>query len=64
VLEITKLADQEGPNTIATRSLGDQNLLLVDEGHRGMSGKEEGVWFERRKRSVRERLHLRVLRHL
>ena len=28
VLEITKLADQEGPNTIATRSLGDQNLLL------------------------------------
>lgn len=50
VLEITKLADQEGPNTIATRSLGDQNLLLVDEGHRGMSGKEEGVWFERRRK--------------
>ena len=50
VLEITKLADQEGPNTIATRSLGDQNLLLVDEGHRGMSGKEEGAWFERRRR--------------
>ena len=48
VLEITKLAEQEGPNTIATRSLGDQNLLLVDEGHRGMSGKEEGVWFTRR----------------
>lgn len=48
VLEITKLADQEGPNTIATRSLGDQNLLLVDEGHRGMSGKEEGAWFSRR----------------
>ncbi|UZJ41422.1 DEAD/DEAH box helicase family protein [Prosthecochloris sp. SCSIO W1101] len=48
VLEITKLGDQEGPNTIATRSLGDQNLLLVDEGHRGMSGKEEGVWFKRR----------------
>ena len=48
VLEITKLAEQEGPNTLATRSLGDQNLLLVDEGHRGMSGKEEGVWFTRR----------------
>lgn len=48
VLEITKLADQEGPQTIATRSLGDRNLLLVDEGHRGMSGKEEGVWFSRR----------------
>ena len=48
VLEITKLAEQEGPNTFATRSLGDQNLLLVDEGHRGMSSKEEGAWFTRR----------------
>ncbi len=48
VIEITKLADEEGPNTIATRSLGDQNLLLVDEGHRGMSGKDEGAWFSRR----------------
>ena len=48
VLEITKLADKEGPNTIETRSLGDQNLLLVDEGHRGMTGKEEGAWFTRR----------------
>ena len=48
ILEITKLADQEGPNTIATRSLGDQNLLLVDEGHRGMSGTQEGAWFTRR----------------
>lgn len=52
VLEITKLADQEGPNTIATRSLGDQNLLLVDEGHRGLSGKDakknENAWFRNR----------------
>jgi len=48
VLEITKLADDDGPNTIATRSLGDQNLLFVDEGHRGMSGKQEGAWFARR----------------
>ncbi|GLR62934.1 DEAD/DEAH box helicase family protein [Marinospirillum insulare] len=48
VLEITKLEDKEGPNTIATRSLGDQNLLLVDEGHRGMSGNEQGVWSRRR----------------
>lgn len=48
VTEITKFGDSEGPNTIATRSLGDQNLLLVDEGHRGMSGKEEGIWFQRR----------------
>lgn len=47
MLEITKLADQEEPNTIATRSMGDQNLLLVNEGHREMSGKEE-VWYTRR----------------
>lgn len=52
VLEITKLGDQEGPNTIATRSLGDQNLLLVDEGHRGLSVKDakknENAWFKNR----------------
>jgi len=48
VIEITKLADTDGPNTIAARSLGDNNLLFVDEGHRGMSGKEEGAWFKRR----------------
>lgn len=52
VLEITKLANQDGPNTIATRSLGDQNLLLVDEGHRGLSGKKvkevETAWFKHR----------------
>lgn len=52
VLEITKLGDQDGPNTIATRSLGDQNLLLVDEGHRGMSGKnakkDESTWYKNR----------------
>jgi superfamily II DNA or RNA helicase len=48
VMEITKLADLEGPSTVETRSLGDHNLLLVDEGHRGMSGKEEGAWLTRR----------------
>ena len=52
IIEISKLQEQEGPNTIATRSLGDNNLLLVDEGHRGISGqnakKEESAWFRRR----------------
>ncbi len=52
VLEITKLANKEGPNSIATRSLGDQNLLLVDEGHRGLSGqnvkKNENAWYKNR----------------
>lgn len=51
VVEITKLGDKNGPKTIATRDLGDQNLLLVDEGHRGLSGnkaKDEGAFFSRR----------------
>jgi hypothetical protein len=52
VIEITKLGDKEGPNTIATRSLGDHNLLLVDEGHRGLSGKsaktDENAWYKNR----------------
>ncbi len=48
--EITKLGDTDGPNTIATRNLGDQNLLLVDEGHRGMGSKEEHGWFKSRAR--------------
>ncbi|MFK5953862.1 MAG: DEAD/DEAH box helicase family protein [Desulfobacterium sp.] len=52
VLEITKLGDKEGPKTLAARSIGDQNLLLVDEGHRGLSGKnakrDENAWFKYR----------------
>jgi superfamily II DNA or RNA helicase len=48
ILEVTKLADKNGVKTIATRNLGDQNLLFVDEGHRGMSSQDEGVWFRRR----------------
>jgi len=52
VLEITKLGDKEGPATFATRNLDDNNLLLVDEGHRGLSGKnvkaDENAWFKNR----------------
>lgn len=48
--EITKLGDADGPNVIATRNLGDQNLLLVDEAHRGMGSQEERGWFRSRAR--------------
>jgi len=52
ILEITKLAEKDSVQQIATRSLGDQNLLLVDEGHRGISGKDakknENAWFKNR----------------
>lgn len=52
LLEIQKLDETDGPKTIATRSLGDNNLLLVDEGHAGLAGKDakknENAWFKRR----------------
>ncbi len=52
LLEIQKLDEADGPKTIATRSLGNNNLLLVDEGHAGLSGKDakknENAWFKRR----------------
>lgn len=50
--EITKLSDEDGPNQIAIRNLGDKNLLLVDEAHRGMGSKEETGWFRSRERLV------------
>lgn len=43
--EITKLADEQKVKQMAVDSFGDANLLLVDEGHRGMSG---GDWKLRR----------------
>ena len=48
--EVTKLGDQDGPNIIAARNLGDQNLLLVDEAHRGIVNQDERGWFRRRAR--------------
>ncbi len=50
--EITKLGEVDSVNVIATRNLGDQNLLLVDEAHRGMGSKEETGWFRSRERLV------------
>lgn len=38
--EITKLADEQKVKQMAVDSFGDANLLLVDEGHRGMSGSD------------------------
>lgn len=38
VIEITKLADTDGEKTVAVDSFESNNLVLVDEGHRGSSG--------------------------
>ena len=46
IIEITKLAESDGDETVALESFEDKNLVLVDEGHRGSSGK---VWSTRRR---------------
>lgn len=43
-LEIQKIQQEDGPETFAVRSFGDNNLLFVDEGHAGLSGKEDATW--------------------
>ncbi len=50
ILDIHKLKDEMGEKTIAIDSFEGNNLVLVDEGHRGASGGEEGAWMEFRRR--------------
>ena len=44
IIDIHKLKDEMGDKTIAIDSFEGNNLVLVDEGHRGASGGEEGAW--------------------
>ncbi len=44
ILEVTKLRDEMGDKTIAIDAFESNNLVLVDEGHRGASAGEEGAW--------------------
>lgn len=44
ILDIHKLKDEMGDKTIAIDSFEGNNLVLVDEGHRGASSGEEGAW--------------------
>jgi len=44
ILEITKLRDDMGDKTIAVDAFEGNNLVLVDEGHRGSSGGGDGAW--------------------
>ena len=46
--EITKLADEQGKKQMAVDSFGDANLLLVDEGHRGLGNAQSGSWLRYR----------------
>lgn len=44
ILEVTRLREQTGDRTIAIDAFEGNNLVLVDEGHRGASAGEEGTW--------------------
>ena len=46
IIDVNKLAKKKGVKRVAVSDFGDNNLVLVDEGHLGSSGK---VWRERRK---------------
>ena len=45
IIDLNKLAEKKGIKRVAVREFGENNLVLVDEGHLGTSG---NVWRERR----------------
>jgi len=45
IIDLNKLAEKTGVKRVAVSDFGDNNLVLVDEGHLGASGK---VWRQRR----------------
>ncbi|AHB89505.1 type III restriction-modification system restriction subunit R [Thermosynechococcus sp. NK55a] len=48
ILDIHKLRDEMGEKTVAVEAFEGNNLVLVDEGHRGTSGTKEGAWMQKR----------------
>lgn len=48
IIEVTKLKDEAGAKTVAVEAFEGNNLVLVDEGHRGASAGEEGAWMRYR----------------
>jgi len=51
VVDIHKLREETGEKTIATDVLEGNNLVFIDEGHRGTTGEE---WLERREEVIDE----------
>lgn len=52
VIDINKLGDEMGEKTVAVEAFEGNNLVLVDEGHRG-TGTAAGAWMSRRDALVR-----------
>ena len=50
IIEVTKLKEEMGQKTVAIDAFEGNNLVLVDEGHRGASASVEGVWMSARNR--------------
>ena len=50
IIDLNKLAEKKGVKRVAVSDFGDNNLVLVDEGHLGASGR---VWRERRSELAR-----------
>ena len=50
VIDIHKLAEESKEKTVAVNAFEGNNLVLVDEGHRGASAAETGAWMDRRRR--------------
>ncbi len=49
VIDVNKLSDTQGDKTVAVDAFGNNNLLLVDEGHRGTASGSGGVWYRYRR---------------
>ncbi len=50
ILEVTKLKDEMGEKTVAVDAFEGNNLVLVDEGHRGAATGKGGAWMRFRER--------------
>ena len=50
VIDIHKLRETSGDKTVSIDAFEGNNLVLVDEGHRGTSGAEVGRWMQMRNR--------------
>lgn len=52
IIDIHKLRETTGEKTVAIDAFEGNNLVLVDEGHRGTSGAEVGHWMQMRNKLV------------
>lgn len=53
VIDINKLADDMGDKTVAIEAFEGNNLVLIDEGHKG-TGTAAGAWMRRRDKLTRD----------